>query len=404
MDHEWLDAPIGIDAYRWVTRESCRTLLAVVHSIVSCHRLLDVVDLVESDPRVQVVFTVAPDVFNDGVERYLHRLGALVVPWSQATRETFDVALAASQGGLHSIHAPLLAMAHGACHAKVMPTPGATGRSARGSVVYGLDAPRLVRDGRVLASAIALAHQSEREVLRRQCPEALPAAVVTGDICFDRLTASVAHRDIYRRHLGVGDDEHLVVVSSTWGRDGAFGGAADLLPRIMDRLPDGRIAALLHPAVWGAHGRRQVKAWTRDCREAGLILPDPSDDWRALIAAADMVIGDHGSVTAYAASIGSPILIVSARWPHLAARGSAQAYVMDRASRLDLGRPIDAQMSAARPLDIARVASLLTSHPGQASRRLRRVIYRLLRLIEPGMHRPAAPVPMGRPGRMDVPS
>jgi hypothetical protein len=404
MDHEWLDAPIGIDAYRWVTRGSCRTLLAVVHSMVSCHRLLDVVDLVESDPRVQVVFTVAPDVFNAGVERHLHRLGALVIPWAQAIRETFDMALAASQGCLYSIHAPLMVMAHGAGHARMMHPPRAGGHRTRQPVVYGLDAPRLTRDGRVLASAIVLTHQSEREILRRQCPEALPAAVVTGDICFDRLSAGVAQRRRYRRHLGVGDGERLVVVSSTWGRDGAFGGTPDLLPRLMDGLPDGRLAALLHPAVWGAHGRRQVEAWTRDCREAGLILPDPGDDWRALIAAADAVIGDHGSVTAYAAGIGSPVLTLSGPRPHPAAPGSAQEYVMSHAGRLDLAAPIDAQVAAARPLDADRVTSLLTSHPGQAGRRLRRAIYRLLRLSEPGRHRPVRPVPAGEPVRLDAAS
>ena len=114
MDQEWLSAPIGIDAYRWISRVGCRTVLVAVHSLVSCHRLLDVVDLVESDPRVQVVFTVAPDVFATGLGEYLHELGALVVPWRQAVLERFDLALAASYGGIHELHAPLAVMAHGA--------------------------------------------------------------------------------------------------------------------------------------------------------------------------------------------------------------------------------------------------------------------------------------------------
>ena len=56
MRYEWLPSPVGIDAPRWVTRVGCRTVLAVVHTMVSCHRLLDVVDYVESGKEVQNAF------------------------------------------------------------------------------------------------------------------------------------------------------------------------------------------------------------------------------------------------------------------------------------------------------------------------------------------------------------
>ncbi|MEV5447060.1 hypothetical protein AB0N23_31645, partial [Streptomyces sp. NPDC052644] len=78
----------------------------MTHTIASCHRLLDVIEHVESDPRVQLVFTVAPDVFNHQVQRFLGRLGAIVLPWQQAVRERFDLSLAAAYGGLHQLHAP----------------------------------------------------------------------------------------------------------------------------------------------------------------------------------------------------------------------------------------------------------------------------------------------------------
>src|SRR2546421_1466244 len=306
LGYDWLSIPIGIDAERWVTRAGCRTVLAVAHTVTSAQRLIDVVDYVESDPRVQVVFTVAPDAFNHPVSAYLHRLGALVLPWEQAVRERFDLALAAAHGGLRELHAPLVLMAHGAGHGKLS-RPGLYGGALLAHrSVYGLDAERLTGDGRVLASALLLAHDDERDVLRRQCPEALAAAVVTGDPCYDRLVASLPGRDRYRRALGVRAGQELVVVSSTWGRDGLFGNVPDLLPRLMDQLSPARfrVGALLHPAVWGAHGARQVRAWTRDCREAGLILLDPAEDWRAMLVAADHVLGDHGSVTVYAAALG----------------------------------------------------------------------------------------------------
>lgn len=397
---QWLSTPIGIDASRWATRPDRRTVLIIVHTIVSCHRLLDVVDHVESDPRVQVVFTVAPDVFNRRVEDHLHDLGALVAPWSQAKKERFDLAVAAAYNGLDEIHAPLIVLAHGAGYAKLTRPRGGGGPRPP---VYGLDAQRLTRDGAAVAAAILLAHHREREVLGRQCPQTLPVAVVAGDPCFDRLTASLPWRTRYRDALGIAERD-LVVVSSTWGPDGLFGQAPDLLPWIMTELPDDRyqVAALLHPAVWSAHGHRQIRAWTRDCRDAGLLLLDPTEDWRALLVAADYLIGDHGSVTAYGTGIGLPVLHLAPQRPNVISPESAQWLVTTSAGRLDLTRPLVGQLDTARPVDQDAVAAALTSCPGQAGSRIRRTMYRLLELAEPGRHRQPSPVPVPRAAGWEV--
>jgi hypothetical protein len=385
MDDGWVAAPIGIDAKRWVSRHGCRTILITVHTMASCHRLLDIVDLVETDSRVQTVFTVAPDVFNTGVAAHLRKLGALVITWPQAIRERFDLALAAAHGGLHELHAPVMLTAHGAGRARLVRSPGRGGRPVAEPTVYGLDAPRLIRDGRVVASAIVLSHDGEREVLSRQCPDALPLAVMAGDLCFDRLAASLPARQEYRRALGVDDRQKLVVVSSTWGADGLFGGVPELLPMLTDQLPPDRfrVALLLHPAIWGAHGHRQVSAWTRDCRRAGMMLADPADDWRAYIAAADRIVGDRGSVTAYGAAVGLPVLSAPTGSTGQTAGGSPHSLVLDMADRLDVTRALPPQLLAARPLDHRRVAAAITSRPGRSEHVLRQVMYRLMELTEP---------------------
>ena len=106
--------PIGIDAERWITRVGCRNVLVAVHTVVAGQRLMDVVDLVESDPRVQLVYVQAPDVFGHGVGRFLRSVGALEIAWADARRERFDLALAAAYGGLDQLHAPIVVMPHGA--------------------------------------------------------------------------------------------------------------------------------------------------------------------------------------------------------------------------------------------------------------------------------------------------
>ncbi|MEV6845512.1 hypothetical protein [Actinoplanes sp. NPDC051411] len=385
VDLDWVAAPIGIDSKRWISRPDCRTILIAAHTMVSCQRLLDIVDLIESDDRVQTVFTVAPDVFNAGLTGYLQRLGALVIPWQQAIHESFDLAIAAAHGGLNELHAPVMLVAHGAGHARVFGSHPPT--------VYGLDSPRLIRDGRVIASALMLSHEHERDVLARQCPDALPVATVAGDPCFDRLTDSLAMRPAYRRALGITDHQRLVVVSSTWGKDGLFGGAPQLLRTLMAQLSGLRAALLLHPAILGAHGSRQVGAWLRPCLDAGLILADPAEDWRPYIAAADHLIGDRGSVTAYGAAVGLPVLCFQTRGDGQAADGSPQSIVLDTAARLDVTRPLGPQLSAATPVDHRRVAAAITSRPGKSARLLRRAIYRLLGLPERRGSWAAAPAP-----------
>ena len=117
---EWRQVPVGLDAGRWITRAGCKTVLVVVHSVTTAQRLAGMLPLFESDRRVQVVFTAAPEVFSGGVARLLRRIDGASIPWEQATRTTFDLALAAGYEGVHELHAPLIVVPHGAGHNKLV--------------------------------------------------------------------------------------------------------------------------------------------------------------------------------------------------------------------------------------------------------------------------------------------
>ncbi|GHH48016.1 hypothetical protein [Lentzea cavernae] len=386
---EWLDVPVGIDAHRWVTRRDCRTVLAVVHTVTSGERVLEAVELLENDHRVQVVFTRAPDVFGNGVEDLLRATGGVVLPWEQAVREEFDLALAASFGSLHQVHAPVVVMPHGAGYAKGH-------RSATGRLhPYGLDSQRLLHNGRPTARVVVLSHENQLDVLREQCPEALGVAEVIGDLCYDRLVASLPARAAYREALGVAPEQELVVVTSTWGTGSLFGMHLDLVARLLDELPADRfqLAALAHPGVWFSHGPRQVRAWLADCVDAGLRLFTPELDWRAALVAADHVVGDHGSTTAYAAAIGKPVLLVESP-ARLAIAGNApQARLRELAPTLRTDLPLAGQLTGR--FDITgELAGTVTSRPGRAAGSLRQSCYRLLGLTEPGAHRALTAVPV----------
>lgn len=395
---EWLSVPVGPDAARWLTRVVRRTVLVVVHTVVSGQRLLDVVGLIESDPQVQVVYTSAPGVFHGGVESLLHRIGALTIPWRQAVTVQFDLIVAAAHGGLHELRGPVLVLPHGAGFAKRMPSSGVDDDTGE-RTVHGLGADHLLWHGRLIPASIVLSHDDQRELLARQCPAAAEIAIVAGDPCYDLLRASIGSRADYRAALGVSDEQRLVVVASTWSHHSLLSRHPDLLRRLTRQLDPRRyrVAMLAHPAAWFGHGRRQMHAWLTDERAAGVRLIQPEADWRSVIIAADHVIGDHGSVTTYAAAIGTTILHTDLPIDEIDL-GSPQWYVGATAPLLRLSRPIEPQLTAATlrlPRGWARaVTSRLTSRPLESHRLVRTEMYRLLGLRMPGRHRAIEPVPV----------
>jgi hypothetical protein len=384
---EWRQVPVGLDARRWVTRSRCKTVLVAVHTVTMGQRLAGMLPLFESDRRVQVVFTAVPDPFGNGVTRLLRRLDGIVIPWEQATKVTFDLALAAGYASIHELHAPVIVVPHGAGHNKLLVRRDAVGAvAARG--VYGLDPQNLVQGGKVVPAAIVLSHRTDLAVLGRQCPEALPVAEVIGDPCYDQLVISGPLRAAYRRVLGATGKARLVVTASTWGTGSLFGQIADLHDRMLAELPRNRyrVIALMHPNVWYGHGPRQVRAWLGSAMRRGLALVPPDSDWLGALMAADVVISDAGSTAVYSAAAGVPVILGTFPDGDVAP-GSAAALLAASASRLRLRQPIAPQLDEAMVRHRAElsesVAARITSEPGRFHQNMRRLIYRMLGLSQP---------------------
>lgn len=370
---------------RWSTRPALRTVVVSVHTVATLTRLQDVIGLVESDPRVQLVYTQVPDQLGNGVDWWLRRLGARVMPWSEIPKESFDLALAASLHELSAVQARRLVLPHGAGFIKVWQDSVLPGLVTRNQV-YGLDDFSLLDEhGEVVPTSLVLPHSINLETLRRQCPKAVPVAVVAGDPCYDSMVASLHRREQFRRELAVRPGQKLVVLASTWGRQSLFGARLDLYTSLMSTLPaDHRVIGVVHPAVWAEHGPRQVLAWLSEARARGVDVVAPGGDWRPLVIAADWVIGDHSSVSVYGAAIGVPFTL--AQYPRDEIdSGSVMADLAEVSPRLSSGAPAG-QLAAAReavPRQQKVAAEGVSSEPGRAAEILRREMYRLMDLEEP---------------------
>jgi hypothetical protein len=385
------------ESRQWLTLVGQKRVLAVVHTITYAKRLMDVLSLLEADFRLQVVFTVPPHVFGDGVPQFLATHGSAVLPWEEAVRMTFDLALTAGPTGLEHIDAPLVTLPHGANYLKRL-----TG--SRDAGVAGLRRRDLLPGGR-LPAAVVLPHHADLADLARQCPEALPVARVVGDPVRDRIVASLPLRAAYRRSLGLTDGQRLVVAVSTWGPRSSFGRFEALLPRLIAELPSGeyRTAVLLHPNVWSGHGAWQVRAWLARCAQSGIGLVPPEADWRSVLIAADWIIGDHGSVTLYGTLTGAPLLLTGAADQETNPASPAAALALV-APTLSPSHPLVAQLDYAaaeyRWEEHAAIAARISSEPGRFNRNMRRLMYQLLGLGQPA-HEPLT-VPLPEPPRMDA--
>ncbi|WP_181442588.1 hypothetical protein [Streptomyces tateyamensis] len=387
--------PVGDEAHRWATRGRCACVLLVVHNVTSATRLLDVVPLFRDDLRVQLLATcTGSSPFQSGVAELLAEVGVPVLPWSQVPSVPVALAVSASLGGeLHAIAGKLAVLSHGVGYNKTLAAPDTGHRTPdTGPPVFGLAPEWLLHDGRPVAEAMVLSHPEQLDRLRAACPPAAPTAVLGGDPCFDRILAARQHRDRYRRALGMRPGQRLVLLNSTWNPNSLFGdgGGEDLLPDLLPRLTEQlavdeyRLAAVLHPNIWHGHGSGQVRLWLDRARRSGLTLVDPLHDWRQALIAADVVVGDFGSVTYYAAALGTPVLLGAAPLSALGADSPVAAFVR-RAPRLDPlappGPQLDRVLAGHRPLP--EPAELTSSAPGKAAELLRALFYRLIGLPEP---------------------
>lgn len=414
LDGRLTRGAFGLDTTKVATFQSQRTVLAVVHHPAAASRLVDVMPLLETDPRIQVVYTMPPSSYLSGaaeesscmsgaVEEFLRNLRAKVVPWNRAVSTEYDLAVAAGSGMLERLHAPVLLMAHGAGK-NIRANTWRSHSPAVTRPVVNEHQEWFVSGGRVIPSSIALPHDDLRAELARARPEAAPMMFVAGDPCFDRMTASAGMRERYRRALGVEAGVQLVVVSSTWGRRSLLGRHADIVSRVAGELPGDRyrIAGILHPNTWSAHSRHQIRSWHLESLRRGVSLLPPEEGWRATLIAADRIIGDYGSVTCYGAALGVPVL--RGAWTdEKAVPGSPASWLGGIAPHLDWSRSLAAQLDdAPHAYTAARYEALrdrITSRPNAAAQILRQEMYRILRLPEPACPARVVPVPLPVPIR-----
>ncbi|HEU5331864.1 MAG TPA: hypothetical protein VFU73_03860 [Actinocrinis sp.] len=324
-------------------------------------RLMEVVRLFEGDSRVRVVFTAPPAAeAGRAVRRFLSSVGAMTVPWQYALEYPFELVVATDCHAVDGLSCPIVLVPHVA-------RPVTTSK----------------------ASAVALAHTEQWGWLGCQTADEEQKAEIVGDPEFDRLIASLPYRDAYRWALRVLPRQRLVVVASTLAAAPLLSCAPELPAHLVAELPRDayRIALLADPDMLQLPGRHQVLSRLTGAIRDGLRVVSEESDWCAVLAAADVVIGDCGPASLYATAVGIPIVLAAEPPDDALCDGSPMADLAALAPHISAREPLARQMACLTPgfprVDYSRVAARITSAPGAFARNMCDLIYRRLDIPRP---------------------
>lgn len=291
------------------TRRIDRYLLVVVRTHTSMDRVLDLLEAVAEGVNLAIKFVLdVGSKFAREVTTKLRALGAEEIEWEEAKQLHWDAIFAAhvdqQLAELCEFSGKLFVVPHGVGYnrKRLISTGGRPGAA-------GLSTYELTHAGEVFPTLIGI---SSSEQSSRLCQEALGREVVIGDFVRDKLIANRQHRRRCRRLLGIGKRK-LILVSSTWGPWSTFATQREIITRLVADLPSDEyaVALIMHPNIWyGGDSGYELRVALRNELDSGLLIIDHTR-WQAALIAADLVVGDHGSCTAYAVAMELPVLIAA---------------------------------------------------------------------------------------------
>ncbi|MGW3648897.1 translation initiation factor 2 [Streptomyces sp. NPDC000878] len=353
-----------------------------MRSAVALYRLLDVLPVFSGDDRVTRLFTLVPGSdFGADTLSAIDALGGRTVPWSEACGRTYDLVVAASpKGELRMLRGPRVLLPHGAGFNKSIPGEGSADSAS------GLD-PAYLRQADHEDAPLALhalAHPDQVTRLAATDPRTARHAKVIGDLTLERVLASTSRRDHYRAALGTGA-RTLIVLVSTWGEESLIRRHPGLPAQLAAQLPhdEHQLALVVHPNERSLLGTYELTQRLAPALDAGMILPDPHEEWASVLIAADALVTDHGSAALYyCAAQDRPVVSVHRGGGELIP-SSPMGELIARIPQLGRAENIADALRAYRPGLGHAAAQAAFAPPGDAMDRLRTEMYALLGLVPP---------------------
>lgn len=348
-------------------------MLFVGHTRVSLRVLRRVHRLLAADPRLDLSLTLAPDRYAAGRDREALAWGLPVLPYPDCADRPWDLVLLASHGGAHLFDR--------AGATVFVPHGVGAGKAAEGAdFTYG--ARFTLRDGRPIYTVMLEASEEGRRQALRTTPELAGTVEVVGELETDEFLGLARHRDTARELLGAEPEDRVLLVSATWGDGGLLGRDGPRLLASAAGLPV-RVRVLLraHPHNWDDTGRPvgHLAAALAAAPDTVRVVP-PWQPWLGAYLAADLAVYDFGSLALRFALLPRPMVAVPVEAGTVTpgSRMAALRAVTPPLPEPSLPRAVEVADRVGVPAGLAALGPSITSHPGQAAARIRRVLYGLL--------------------------
>jgi hypothetical protein len=356
-------------------RTDRRSVLLVALNELQVRYLSEFRGVFDSDPRLSFFLTSRRR--GRAAEPVRSRAAAVNLPFLErdhARRRWWDLAVFADHGGLERFPRliPRLRIQH--CMA--------TGKRIGGEWYRYNPALCLDRRGRPVYECIFEASEAIRALAVAEVPALAGRIAVVGDLDADRLLARQGDREACRRELGLGPDDRVALIWSTWGPGALIRTMGEALLAEAERLQkEGpwRFVLSVHPEHWLAGGE-SFRAQVRGFEDRGLVVRPAGVSFYEPFVAADAMISDHTSLAAMYALLGKPLAFVPVGAEYLSPEstlGRLHALCPHVKSPADLEEVLDGDFPLA---GMRELTDELTSEPGRAAERYRQETYDLLRL------------------------
>jgi hypothetical protein len=227
--------------------------------------------------------------FNNHVAAMFDALGAQLVKHGELDVHVDFIMTATENANVDDVHAPIFYLPHGVGMHKNLPISGKVGMKVSGTV-----------DQLRPNSVVGMSYGSSQN------------GVLVGDPSYDQMLNSGHLVHVYRKVLGV-RQRKLIVIASTWSEHSLMGRFPKLAAELLSQLDydEYALAIVMHPNIWDYDSALEIERIFRHEVSSGACIIKPDQGWQATLLAADVVIGDHGSLSLYAAAIGKPLLLTS---------------------------------------------------------------------------------------------
>lgn len=241
------------------------------------------------------------------------------------------------------------------------------------------------KNGKIRYTRMFVYNETERRMAIEVDPEFSDKVVVAGNLKSDRLLDKSRDRNVIRHRLGVGQDETLVLIASTFGPNCLFNIMGDaLLSEARQLSGQFRFALSVHPLEHSskATGERSWEERLSVLRAEGFLVLDPGEDWEPYIVACDIILTDHTSLSLYGLPLGRPYIYAPVPETVIEKYGLTwQLMDISPTLRPDASNLTECLMQAMNEYPLEKLKELnekFCSYPGEAKARTRQAVYDML--------------------------